>query len=142
MARNAQPANEIMKKTILLIDDEADIADYVGAVLEDNGYRVINAKPVDPIIRHIKTEKPDLVILDIMMPGRSGISIYRELRSDPDIEGIPVVLISGMATEKEIAKKGMAILLGESDIAMPQGFIEKPVRIPALLETVAMLLSD
>jgi CheY-like chemotaxis protein len=131
-----------MEKTILLIDDEADIAEYVGAVLEDNGYRVVSARPVDPIIQRIRDEKPDLVVLDVMMPGRSGISIYRELRSEPDTKAIPVVLISGMATEKEIKEKGMATFFGDSDIAMPQGFIEKPVRVPALLEAVATLLSE
>jgi len=131
-----------MEKTILIIDDETDIAEYIGAVLEDNGYQVVSARPVDPIIQHIRDKKPDLVVLDVMMPGRSGVSIYRELRSHPETTAIPVVLISGMATKKEIKEKGMATFFDESDIAMPEGFIEKPIRIPALLEMVEALLSD
>lgn len=130
-----------MKKTILLIDDEADIAEYIGAVLEDNGYRVVGAKPHDPIAQRVRDEKPDLVVLDVMMPQRSGVSIFRELRLQPDTKQLPVILISAMATEKEIQEKGMAAFFGESDMAMPERFIEKPVRIPALLETVASLLS-
>lgn len=129
-----------MAKTVLLIDDEPDIKEYVRAILLDHGYRVREAEDMTDIVQIIAKHPPDLVLLDIMMPQRSGLSIYRELRSANQTRHIPVALISGMTTMKEVHEKGLQALVGQGSTDLPDGFIEKPIQIPNLLETVERLI--
>jgi len=124
---------------VLIIDDEPDIRDYLTAVLEDNGY---TAKPLttdETFSDVIRSDRPDLIILDIMMPKRSGISIYKELRSTDEYKNIPIAIISGMMPEKSF-KKGFGKLLNDDSIALPDGFIEKPVQLESLKELLDKIL--
>jgi len=125
---------------IMVIDDEPDIRTYLLAVLEDNGYETCSGDGKDSVREDVEKERPDLIILDIMMPRRSGISIYKELRSCPALSRIPVALISGMSPAASFTEEAFRSLAADDALAMPEGFIEKPVKIPALLERVAQLL--
>ncbi len=109
------------------------------AALEDNGYETCTIKDNEQVLEAIQTRKPDLIILDIMMPVRSGISIYKELRSTRQLKKIPIAIISGMLLENDF-KTDFKKLVNDDAIPIPEGFIEKPVKLPVLMELVSELL--
>ncbi|NNG06558.1 MAG: response regulator, partial [Desulfobacteraceae bacterium] len=86
-----------MAKKILIVDDEPAAIDYATAVLEENGYQAISAEDGLEGMEKARAEKPDLILLDIMMPGKGGIAMYQDLRKDEETKGIPVIIITGVA---------------------------------------------
>lgn len=126
---------------IMIIEDEPDIRVYLSTALEDNGYSVVTADEGDSVISIINDKKPDLIILDIMMPKRSGISIYRELRKSDQASDIPIILMSGMVPAKNFMTSGFRNLINDETIPLPDGFIEKPVRLDELFILVENLLA-
>ena len=129
-----------MAKKIMVIDDEPDIRDYIGAVLEDHGFNTITADGNEIVGQAAMQYRPDLIILDIMMPNRSGISIYKELRTTPELSGIPVVLISGMSPAGDFLENEFRKLTRNDTIPLPDEFIEKPVDIQVLMAIVNHIL--
>ena len=125
---------------IMIIDDEPDVLDYLKAVLEDNGFDTCTIEENEPVDEAIQSYSPDLIILDIMMPRRSGVSIYKELRSTPEFKTIPIAIISGMMPEKDF-KKSFQNLVNDNTISLPDGFIEKPIQLKELLELIQKLLN-
>lgn len=126
-------------KKIMVIDDETDIRDYLMAALEDRGYDTCTVEADEAVIAAVRCEKPDLVVLDIMMPTRSGISIYKELKTAPDTREVPIALISGLETSKDMLTDELIDLIDEKIIDPPDGFIEKPVRLDEFLNLVEKL---
>jgi CheY-like chemotaxis protein len=124
---------------IMIIDDEPDIRDYLMAALEDNGYETCTITDNEPVLEAIQTRKPDLIILDIMMPVRSGVSIYKELRSTHRLKKIPIAIISGMLLENDF-KTDFEKLVNDNNIPIPEGFIEKPVKLPVFMKLIHELL--
>ena len=129
-----------MPKKILIIDDEPDIRAYLAAALEDAGYEAATLENEQPTVDSMARKAPDLIILDIMMPGRSGISLYRELRGDPRLGDTPVVLFSGMQVTREMLETDFASLAGDDQVPPPQGFLEKPVNLAAMKSIVKRLV--
>jgi len=125
---------------IMIIDDEPDIREYLMAVLEDSGYETCVREENQPVGEAVGSCMPDMIILDIMMPSRSGMSIYRELRSTPEFEKIPVTIISGMLPEADF-KHAFTGLVGDENIPLPEGFIEKPIQLIELMNIVDQLLA-
>ncbi len=125
---------------IMIIDDEPDILDYLTAALEDNGYDTCTVDEDEPVDKVIRLCSPDLIVLDIMMPRRSGVSIYKELRSTPEFKTIPIAIISGMMPEKDF-KKSFKNLVNDNTISIPDGFIEKPIQLKELLTLIRKLLN-
>lgn len=85
-----------MAKKILIIDDDPIIVKYLQAVFSDNGYETCSASSGMEGMEVVRTEKPDLITLDIQMPGEWGPRFYRKLRQDKDLKDIPVIVISGI----------------------------------------------
>jgi len=127
-------------KKIMVIDDEPDILIYLMTALEDNGYETCTIEENESIRKAVLDKKPDLIVLDIMMPRRSGISMYKELRTISAFKNIPIALISGMSQAKDFMEEGLKKLIGDDTIPPPDGFIEKPIRLPALMKIVEQLL--
>ncbi len=96
-----------MQKTVMIIEDEPDAADLFAEMMRLNGYRVLKTYSGAPAMALIAQEKPDLIILDIMMPGVSGLDVMRYLREQPQYSTIPVVVVSARATASDI-EEGMA----------------------------------
>lgn len=126
-----------MTKKILIVDDEPAAIDYASAVLEENGYIAISAEDGIEGMEKLKTERPDLVLLDIMMPGKGGISLYQDLRKDEETKDIPVIVITGVARGQRFEERMMKKAPG---IPLPDGYIEKPMKPEGLLELVGKLL--
>jgi CheY-like chemotaxis protein len=131
-----------MTKKIMIIDDEPDIRIYLISVLEDNGYLACSHNDDVSIVESIRKEKPNLIILDIMMPGRSGISIYKELKNQPDLKDIPVALISGIPSTSSFNPEGFRALAHDDSLPMPASFIDKPIKIEPFLKLVENMLGD
>ena len=128
-----------MSKRILIIDDEPDIRLYLQAALEDQGYSVTALESGEALVETVRRERPDVLCLDVMMPGHSGISLYRRLVTTPDLPRPKVIFVTGMAPtvnfDLEIFQQ-----LRRDGLPLPDGLVEKPVRIPELLEKLADVL--
>ncbi len=124
----------------MIIDDEPDILAYLSAVLEDAEYLPCFVNSDMPVLKGIEMEDPDLLILDVLMPNRSGISIYREIRSSKDFRGLPVIMISGMQPAGESVVRELEEIFPDPDMKPPDGFLEKPVSLPKLFHLIGKLL--
>lgn len=119
-----------MKKTILIIDDEPDILTYLRLVLEDQGYKVVMASDGSKGLDYARKEKPDLICLDVMMPKKTGVAVYTEMKSDPDLKDIPVIFISAYESAYTFKGKAFRRLIPDKSIPEPLKFFEKPLDIP------------
>jgi CheY-like chemotaxis protein len=124
------------KKRIIVIDDDPDIVTFLTTLLEDNGYDTISAKDGQEGLDRVKAERPDLILLDITMPEKSGVKFYREVRDDPELKSIPVVMVTGVMKEFE------KFIHTRRQVPPPDGYISKPVDKDKLLETISTLLSQ
>jgi CheY-like chemotaxis protein len=123
-----------MPKTILVVEDEDDLARYFRTLFEDNGYRVVSAKDGVEAIARLRTERPDLVTLDINLPNKSGVRVYRELRESDDLKRIPVLMVTGTLPEFK------DFISTRRQVPPPDGYLEKPVGVGDLLQEVERLL--
>ncbi len=88
-------------KTILVVDDEPDIVTYITSMLQDNGYSTISASDGAEAMATIKDNRPDLICLDISMPEKSGVGLYRDLRESDDYKDLPVIVVTGLSQDFE-----------------------------------------
>jgi DNA-binding response OmpR family regulator len=92
-----------MVARILVADDELDIRRLVTFTLQRRGHDVLPAANGDEAIALTRRERPDLIVLDVMMPGRGGLDVTRELAADPATASIPVILLSALGQAGEVA---------------------------------------
>ena len=121
------------KKTVLVVDDEPDARDYLTTVLEDNGFATVIAKDGTEAIARLEEAKPDLVSLDITMPEKSGVSVYRKLREDEQLKSVPVIIITGVSDEFQ------KFISTRRQVPAPDGYISKPVDAEAFVKMVMIL---
>lgn len=96
--------NKMEKGRILVVDDEPGIVDIAKANLEGYGYSVIAAYDGVEALRLIKSEKPDLVVLDILMPEIDGWDVLEEIESQPEFSGIPVIMLTARASDEDVLR--------------------------------------
>ena len=126
-----------MAKKILIVDDEPEQIDFASAVLEENGYIPINAGDGVEGMEKVKSENPDLILLDVMMPGKGGIAMYRELRNDEVTKDIPVIIVTGVARGERLEER---MIRQAPDVPAPDGYIQKPMIPEAMLKLIGELL--
>jgi Fe-S oxidoreductase/CheY-like chemotaxis protein len=117
---------------ILVVDDEPDILTFLAAVLEDQGATVIQAADSEQALALTIQEKPDLVTLDLSMPGKNGGYVFEEIRNNPEIASTKVCIITG--------KPELRRLIYERPVAPPDGYLDKPVNEETLLKNIRMIL--
>ena len=117
---------------ILVVDDEPDILTFLSAVLEDNGATVVQATDGDQALDLARKEKPDLITLDISMPGRDGGQVFEALRKDPELSTVPVCIITG--------KPELRRLIYDRPVRPPEGYMDKPIKEEDLLFNVRKIL--
>ena len=100
------------KAKILLADDEEDIKTVISLYLGSKGYEVVTAYDGLDAIDKAKTEKPDLILLDVMMPIMNGFEVCQKLQGDPETQNIPIIMLSAAAQSETITK---SIELGAKD---------------------------
>ena len=97
-----------MKKKIMVIDDDPAVVEYLTTLFEDNGYDTCSAKDAFEGIEVAREQKPDLITLDLEMPGEWGPRFYRKMTEDPNLKNVPVVVISGLSGHKYAINKAVA----------------------------------
>ena len=126
------------KPKVAVIDDEMDVVTYLIWALEDNGYNVCSASNASDGLELIRSEQPDLVCIDILMPKETGYSLYRKIREDESLKDIPVLIITGMNIERDNAR---FVVGAQPDVDLkPDGYIEKPIDIPQFVKTIKKLV--
>ena len=136
--RAAVPVTEIAAalllagRRILVVDDEPDVRTFLTAMLEDNGATVFAAADGDECLALARKERPDLITLDLSMPGMDGGKVFDAIRRDPALAKIPVCIITG---KPELRK-----LIYERDVPPPEGYLDKPVNEETLLTNVRRIL--
>jgi len=123
------------KKKILIVDDEKDILTYLSTLLQDNGYDTLLAKDGEEARRQVESHNPDLITLDISMPGKSGIKFYREMKEHEQWKQIPIIIITGIS---EDFKKFIST---RKQIPPPEGYLGKPIEQKEILRLVQKLTS-
>jgi two-component system phosphate regulon response regulator PhoB len=129
-----------MAKKVLNVEDDPDIRTFVTTVLEENGYIPIMAKDGEEGTRMVKEEKPDLIILDILMPRESGIKMYHELKRNPSLKDIPVVMLSAVSKRTFLRSQVALTEFGDETVPEPEAYLEKPVEAEDLAEIVKKIL--
>ncbi len=124
-------------KTVLVADDEANVHEFVKVALEGEGIAFIDAMDGDEAVEKAVAEVPDLVILDVQMPGKDGFQVFAELRENAATAAVPVIMLTGVGERTGIRfnSKDMADFIGKE----PDAYIEKPVN-PAELQSAASRL--
>lgn len=111
------------KKRILAVDDDVSLLEYYKQALPLIGYEVACAPNAKKARESIAADKPDMILMDIMMPDQDGVSLTKELRHDPATSDIPVIIVSGLA---DAATLNDALLFGAVD------YIVKPIEADTL----------
>ena len=119
-------------KTILIVDDHADIRRLIRMTLEFEDYRIHEAADGDAALAFVKDQRPDVVLLDVMMPGSvDGLEVCRRMRADPALEGVQIIVLSarGQSADREAGLQAGA-----------DAYLVKPFSPLQLIELLAALL--
>ena len=119
-------------KTVMIVDDDDNIRELLEFVLKKEGFQVVQAADGEEALQKIPTGKPDLILLDLMLPRYGGFEVLRQLQSN-SITKIPVLVLSGRYTDRSTAE----MIRQESNVV---DFIEKPVKPPVLAALVHNIL--
>ena len=126
-----------MAKKILLVDDDPDFVEAVTMILESKHYKVAAAYGGVEGIQKAKTENPDLIVLDVMMPDKDGYAVCKELKADPPLNRIPILLLTAVASHVPTTRYTQQMgLETEAD-----DYVEKPVEPDVLVKRVETLLA-
>ncbi len=147
-----------MAKTVMLVDDDPNTITFLSAVLQDNGYEVRSADNGSDGLKALKEAVPDLLILDVMMPKKSGFTLFKQIRRDEGLKKLPVLMLTGVAQSlqemdeeaddtlqrpqdslREALRKQIEQMRGEG-LIKPEMFVDKPVDPESLISQVEELI--
>ncbi len=129
-----------MSKIVLIVDDDPDVRLFNQTVVEESGYKAIEAPNGEEGLEMVREHSPDLVILDVLMPKQSGIRLYRELKTDNNLKSIPVILLSGVAKKTFLLSQKALTGFGGEKIPEPPVYLEKPVEPEELARELKNIL--
>ncbi len=122
-----------MASRVLIADDEQNILISLEFLMKREGYEVSIAQDGDEAVEMIRSERPDLVLLDVMMPKKSGFEVCQEIKSDPSLQSVRILMLTAKGRDTEVAK-GLA--LGADS------YMTKPFSTKELVERVRSMLAD
>lgn len=146
------------KKRVLVIDDDRNTVKYLSVVLGEQGYAVDSARDGAEGLQKVQLTKPDLIVLDVMMPKKSGFVLFKQLKSDDDYKDIPILMVTGVSgilgdlkgSEEDTSERPHDILLAaltkkiremqEEGLIRPEMFMDKPIDPEAFLAKVQSLI--
>ena len=115
-----------MAKKILIIDDDPVVVKYLTSLFNDNGYETVSASSTMEGLEAVRKEKPDLITLDLEMPGEWGPRFYRKLRKDKELKNTPVIVISGIDGDHAI-KDAVAFVAKPFDTDKLLGIVKRTI---------------
>jgi two-component system phosphate regulon response regulator PhoB len=121
----------VVKSKILIIEDEPDILEVIQYNLEREGHKVVACRNGEQGLSRIRTDNPDLVILDLMLPGMDGVEVCRQVKADPITRGIPVIMVTAKSEESDVV---LGLGIGADD------YISKPFSPRELVARVKVVL--
>jgi len=121
----------MVKQKILVVDDEEDILELLKFNLSREGYQVLCAVSGEQALRLVRSENPDLIMLDLMLPGIDGLEVTRRLKNDPDTKNLPIVMLTAKGEEADIVT---GLELGADD------YITKPFSPRVLIARIRAVL--
>jgi CheY-like chemotaxis protein len=128
------------KKTVLIVEDELDMRIFISTLLETSGYQPLMTRDGNEGLKRAKDIFPDLIILDVMMPGEGGVQMYRQLKTDDSLCNIPVIMLSAVAQKTFSHYLNMVNARLKAPIPDPDAYIEKPPEAEDLLKMTATLI--
>jgi DNA-binding response OmpR family regulator len=149
-----------MSKKVLVIDDDENAVKFLSVVLSENGYEPLAAYDGREGMEKLREEKADLIILDVMMPKKSGFVLFKQMKRDENLKDIPVLMLTGVAATledvdseaddtnqrpfdslRESLRKTIREMREEGDVK-PEMFVDKPVDPDAFIEKVRSLIGE
>ena len=144
-----------MPKTVLVVDDDDNTRRFLTVALEENGYEAITAADGEEGYQKLQEMKPDLILLDVMMPKKTGFSLFKQIRRQEDLKDIPVIMLTGVAgvleeddaqaegdtfespfdSIREGLRRGIQ-KMREEGVIRPERFIDKPIDPEELIDAV------
>lgn len=119
---------------VLVVDDDQDTALYLSVLLEDNGYETRTAGDADAALSQLEEFPAEAVIVDVMMPGRSGLDLLVKLRTSPRWSDLPLIVVTG--NDQVLEDLGMSYLSSHPGMRGPDAVLGKPVDTEALLRVL------
>ena len=128
------------KRKILVIDDELDMRTFLSTLFETSGYKPLVATDGLEGLQKAREFKPEIIVLDVMMPKESGVQLYRDLKSDPATKDIPVIMLSGIAKKTFFHSQNVLNRHTGQSLPEPEAYIEKPPEPDELLQLTEKIL--
>ncbi len=125
-----------MARKVLIVDDELDVRTFIITLLETSGYKPVSAVDGVEGLEVARKERPILIILDVMMPRESGINMYRELKNDPSLKDIPVIMYSALSRKTFFHSQKVLDEYRGEEIPEPAAYIEKPAEPEEMMEAI------
>jgi DNA-binding response OmpR family regulator len=133
MERRRQTEGQDMGRRILIADDEPNIVISLEYLMKREGFEVSIAEDGEQAVAMIRADPPDLVILDVMMPRRNGFEVCQEIKSDPKLQSVRILMLTAKGRETEVTK-GLAM--------GADAYVTKPFSTKELVERVRAMLAD
>jgi len=150
-----------MSKRVLVVDDDENTVRFLSVALSENGYEPVQAFDGDEGLKKVEESKPDLILLDVMMPKKTGFVLFKQLRKNEEFKDIPVIMLTGVAdvleedesqaagdtlerpfdSLRESLKKAIA-KMREEGLVRPEKFVDKPIDPDDLIEAVKELIGE
>ncbi|UCH07006.1 MAG: response regulator [Deltaproteobacteria bacterium] len=127
-------------KKVLIVDDDVDVRNFVSKLIERAGYEAMEAKNGIEGMGKVREDKPDLIILDVLMPKQSGIRMYRELKTDEPLKDIPVIMLSAIAPKSFFRSQEVLAEFGGKSVPEPEAYMEKPEEPDELITLMQKIL--
>jgi CheY-like chemotaxis protein len=118
------------KKTILIVDDEPDTCTYFSSLLEDNGFDTVIAYDGIEGMKKVQEKLPEVITLDISMPEKSGVKMYRELKENEKWRNIPVIIVTGISDDFQ------SFISSRKQVPPPEGYLSKPIDTEKFLQII------
>lgn len=122
----------------VVIDDEPDLTAFISSILETNGFEVRTATDATSGEGLILEKAPDVILIDLMMPGRSGVQLFARLSKNEATKDIPLVMVTGIKDQMGVDWGEVA---GQFKVRQPDGYVEKPIDPDRLMSVVRGVLS-
>ena len=127
-------------KKVLVVDDDVDIRKVVSKLVEKSGYEAIEAKNGVEGMGKVREHKPDLIILDMLMPKESGVRMYHELKTEESLKDIPVIVLSAIPKKSFLKSQKVLDEFAGQSVPEPEAYIEKPEEPEELIALMKKIL--